>query len=167
VLIAAVERASLEIPLELHAFCPRNDDQEAEYWTPLQNRVGRLNGSIWRECGVLDACALRTIHGTIDALALPSVWPDFFPFVTLEAQALGTPVLLSDFPSQREVFANDQKSAWFVAPGDVDAWANCLVAVWKAKRRGELLAPICNVPTIEEYARRLLETYQRARRPLR
>lgn len=166
VLIAAVERARLQIPLELHMFCPRNDNEEAEYWLPLRDRVRNLGGSVWTECGVLSGTALRKIHGTIDVLALPSVWPDFCPFVTLEAQALGTPVVLSDFPSQREMFAEDQSSVWFAAPNDVSAWVNCLISVWQAKRRGELRAPTCRVPTIEDYAQRLLQTYQRARRPL-
>jgi glycosyltransferase involved in cell wall biosynthesis len=166
VLIAAVESAHLKIPLELHMFCPRNNDQEAEYWLPLRDRVNKLGGSIWHECGVLDGEALRKIHGTIDVIALPSVWPDFCPFVTLEAQALGTPVVLSDFPSQREMFAEDQSSAWFVTSDDVNGWANCLISVWQAKLRGELRAPTCRIPTIEDYARQLLQTYRCARRPL-
>jgi glycosyltransferase involved in cell wall biosynthesis len=165
VLIAAVERAHSLIPLELHMFCPRNDDEQSEYWRPLRDRVRCLEGSIWSECGVFDVSALRAIHSTIDALALPSIWPDFFPFVTLEAQALGTPVLLSDFPSQRELFNENQNTAWFVAPGDVDAWVNCLLSVWDAKRHGSLGRPVCRAPTLDQYAQTLLSTYERARRP--
>ena len=93
------------------------------------------------------------------------MWPDFFPFVTLEAQALGTPVLFSDFPPQRELFNEDRSTAWFVAPGDEDAWANCLVSVWDAKRRGKLGRPVCRAPTRDQYAQTLLRTYERARRP--
>jgi glycosyltransferase involved in cell wall biosynthesis len=167
VLIAAVERARSQVPLELHMFCPPNDNEEAEYWVPLQDRVRRLGGSIWREGGPLDGPALRRIHSTVDVLALPSVWPDFCPLVILEAQALGTPVVSSDFQSQREVFAQDQSGVWFVAPGDVDAWATCLISIWRAKLHGALRAPICCVPTIEEYAHRLVQTYHRARHPLR
>ncbi len=166
VLIAAVEQIGSEIPVELHIFCPRNGGEEAEYWLPLKDRVDQLDGATWTECGLLDGAALRKIHGRIDVLALPSVWHDFCPVVTLEAQALGTPVILSDFPSQREVFGEDQRSAWFVAPGEVSAWARCLISVWKAKQSGELRAPTCCVPNIEGYAQRLLQTYQRSQRPL-
>ena len=153
VLVEAVERARTQIPVELRMFCPRNDEEAAEYWWPLRNRVRGLAGSVWTECGVLDHASLRAIHRTIDVLAVPSTWPEYVGFVTLEAQALGTPVLLSDFPPQRELFAEDRRSGWFVAPADVDAWVACLISVWEAKCRGELRTPICRAPSVEEYAK--------------
>jgi glycosyltransferase involved in cell wall biosynthesis len=158
-LVAAVESLARRAPVELRVHCPRNADELVDYWGPLRARVERMPGSRWIEGGVLDADALRAVHREIDVLAVPSEWPEWLGLVTLEAQGLGTPVILSDVPSQRELGDADGQSCWFVPPGDATALARCLEQVWDAKRRGTLRAPAAPYPTPVEYARELLAVY--------
>jgi glycosyltransferase involved in cell wall biosynthesis len=159
VLIAAVERLRPRVPVELHVHCPRNDGEHAELARALERRVQALDGSRWHWRGVLDAPALRELHAQIDVLAVPSVWPEWLGFVTLEAQGLGTPLVLSDLASQRELADGDRRSSWFVRPGDAEALASCLAEVWERKRDGTLSAPRVVAPTARDYAAELLRLY--------
>ncbi|MDD9936099.1 MAG: glycosyltransferase, partial [Myxococcales bacterium] len=130
------------------------------YWRPLRHRSAQRPGWSWHERGVLSADELRELHRGIDVLAVPSTWPEWLGLVTLEAQGLGTPVILSDLPSQRDLASGDGRSSWFVPPGDAAALARTLVDVWEAKRDGRLEAPQPRCPSPAEYARELLEVYR-------
>jgi glycosyltransferase involved in cell wall biosynthesis len=158
-LVAAVESLVSRMPVELRVHCPANAGELADYWRPLEERVERLSGSVWSEHGALDAEALRAVHREIDVLAVPSEWPEWLGLVTLEAQGLGTPVILSDMPSQHELGEADGRSCWFVPPGDAAALARCLQNVRRAKREGKLRAPQAPYPSPAEYARQMLAVY--------
>jgi glycosyltransferase involved in cell wall biosynthesis len=147
------------VPIELRVHCPRNDGEQAEHAAALERAVRALPGSEWQWCGVLDAAALRALHAQIDVLVVPSVWPEWLGFVTLEAQGLGTPILLSDLASQRELADGDRRSSWFVPPGDEAARASCLEEVWAHKQAGTLAAPRIVAPSPAEYAAELLRLY--------
>lgn len=67
--------------------------------------------------------ALRQLVAGASTLAMPSLY-EGFGLPVLEALAAGRPVLASDVPALREV-AGDQ--ATFVAPTDVEAWADALL----------------------------------------
>jgi glycosyltransferase involved in cell wall biosynthesis len=162
VLIDAVEALRDRVPIQLHVHCPRNDGEAADYSRPLEGRVTRLPGSTWTWCGVLDEAGLRKVHRTIDVLVVPSIWPEFLGFVALEAQGLGTPLVLSDLASQRELADGDGRSSWFVRPGDATALAACLEQVWQRKREGTLAPPRSVAPSSAEYAAQLLRLYDDA-----
>lgn len=158
-LVEAVESVIDRVPVELRVHCPDNAGEHRAYWRPLSERVARLAGSTWRTEGVLDASGLRRLHGELDVLAVPSVWPEWLGLVTLEAQGLGTPVILSDYPTQRDLAEGDGRSSWLVPPGDPVALAGALEQAWRCKQAGELAAPAVDYPTPREYAERLVELY--------
>ena len=65
-------------------------------------------------------------YSAMDALALPSIEPDTFGRVCVEAQACGTPVLGSNLGGIPEAFAPD-RSGLLLPPGDVAAWTGALL----------------------------------------
>jgi len=65
--------------------------------------------------------AVAPWYGAMDALALPSIEPDTFGRVLVEAQAAGLPVLGADIGGIPEAFAPG-KSGLLLPPGDLAAW---------------------------------------------
>ncbi len=64
----------------------------------------------------------------MDALALPSIEPDTFGRVLVEAQAVGLPVLGADIGGIPEAFAAG-KSGLLLPPGDLAAWREALLGL--------------------------------------
>jgi glycosyltransferase involved in cell wall biosynthesis len=62
---------------------------------------------------------------TARALVFPSVWPENFGRVTIEALAAGLPVLASDLATPAETIG-DLGREWLEKPGDVAAWSAAL-----------------------------------------
>lgn len=75
--------------------------------------------------GPVDDAELASLYRGAVALALPTR-AEGFGLPVLEALAAGTPVLASDLPVLREVGAD---AVTYVPVGDVDAWADALVAL--------------------------------------
>ncbi|WP_368355857.1 glycosyltransferase family 4 protein [Acidithiobacillus concretivorus] len=67
-------------------------------------------------------------YSVMDALALPSIEPDTFGRVCLEAQACGTPVLGADIGGIPESFVDGQ-GGWLLPAGDVKRWENALLSL--------------------------------------
>lgn len=67
-------------------------------------------------------------YGAMDALALPSIEPDTFGRVLVEAQAAGLPVLGADIGGIPEAFAAG-KSGLLLPPGDLAAWREALLGL--------------------------------------
>ncbi|MFK7959718.1 MAG: glycosyltransferase family 4 protein [Phycisphaerales bacterium] len=66
-----------------------------------------------------------------DALLMPSRWPEVAPIVLVEAIALGTPIVGSDFGAMREVI-DETNAGWFVDPFDSPGLADQLAAALHA-----------------------------------
>ena len=62
-----------------------------------------------------------------DAVAVPSVHPESFPTIALEALAAGRPVLASDIGGLPEIVVPG--SGWLLPPGDIQAWSQRLSAI--------------------------------------
>lgn len=161
VLLAAADLATARVPIELRIYCPENADW-SDYRRAMKVEARRRPYARWIESGELDRKGLTSVHAGLDVLAVPSRWPEFFGFTTLEALSLGTPVILSDYPNQRELFGHVGEGVRFVAPGDAAALAEAVADLWKLKRRGELRVGEFHALTIEEYAAKLLELYEAA-----
>jgi glycosyltransferase involved in cell wall biosynthesis len=160
ILLDALDRATAsDVPVRARIVAATNAGEAVEYWRPLKHRTDNSPNIDWRESGVLDASALAEFHASIDVLAVPSLWPEYVGFVTLEALALGTRVILSDFPSQRELVC-DSASGALVAAGDVPALARELAACWTMKQHKSAQVPVCPAPASSEYARQLMSVYE-------
>lgn len=71
---------------------------------------------------------MRPLYAAMDAFAVPSEWLEPFGRVSIEAQACGIPVLASRIGGLPETL-HEGKSGMLVAPGDVAAWRDALIAV--------------------------------------
>lgn len=67
-------------------------------------------------------------YPAMDVLAMPSVGPEAFGRVSVEAQACGVPVLASAIGGVGETLA-DGRTGRLVAPGDADAWTDALSVI--------------------------------------
>jgi glycosyltransferase involved in cell wall biosynthesis len=72
--------------------------------------------------------AVAPWYGAMDGLALPSIEPDTFGRVLVEAQASGLPVLGANIGGIPEAFAPGQ-SGLLLPPGDVVAWRDAILAL--------------------------------------
>ncbi|MEN9786479.1 MAG: hypothetical protein RLZZ299_1743 [Pseudomonadota bacterium] len=87
-----------------------------------------------------------------DVLAFPSTWMENSPFVLREAGAAGVRILASDVPGARAV----APQARLVPPGDVEAWADALVA---ERTRGRARVPPVGFPDMASHAADVLARY--------
>lgn len=74
------------------------------------------------------AADLAAVLPVADVLAVPSLSPESFGRVAIEAQACGVPVLCSDDGGLREV-VQPGIDGQLLPPGDVSAWAQALLAI--------------------------------------
>jgi glycosyltransferase involved in cell wall biosynthesis len=72
-------------------------------------------------------------------LAVPSLWPEPFGLVALEAAALGIPVVASDVGGLRDVVFPGE-TGFLVAPGDVARWADALLRVFSLPDAGSAMS---------------------------
>jgi glycosyltransferase involved in cell wall biosynthesis len=116
VLIRAMPRVDAELEVCGDGwFVPRARD--------LAERLGiaaRIRFSGWQSPAGLEEAYARAA-----VVALPSVWPEPFGLVGLEALARGRPVVASDTGGIRD-WLSDGDGGLLVAPGDADALAECL-----------------------------------------
>ena len=69
-----------------------------------------------------------------DVVAMPSITPEPFGRVALEAQAMGRPVVAFDHGGATESIRNDE-TGWLAIPGDVSSLAAALQAALDLKPR--------------------------------
>ncbi len=97
---------------------------QAEYADSLRSRVGQSAG-----VSLLDPRDdIPEVVADLDVLALPSIEPESYGLVLVEALASGVPVVASDHGGPPEIVARaDAGAGRLVAPGDVDALARALL----------------------------------------
>lgn len=71
---------------------------------------------------------IAELHAALDVLVLPSVWPEPFGLVLLEAMASGKPVIATRHGGPLEIVAEGE-TGLLVAPGDVDELAAAMTAL--------------------------------------
>lgn len=69
-----------------------------------------------RFCGSFENARIPTVLDEMDALVIPSLWPENMPLVSLSAQAAGCPVIASDVGGLSEIIVHGKNGLLF-APG--------------------------------------------------
>jgi glycosyltransferase involved in cell wall biosynthesis len=106
---------------------------------------------------------IRRVHGEIDVLVAPSLWYENTPFVVLEAQAAGIPVVASRLGGLAEI-VEEGVSGFLFSHGNPTALAQVLgrfrgdPGLWKRLREG--IPPVKRMP---EHIREIVALYEEAR----
>jgi len=77
-------------------------------------------GALVRELPRLSRDELAALYDRIDAVVVPSLWPEPLPYVALEAQLFGRPVIASNAGGLPEIVEHE-KTGWLFRPGDQNA----------------------------------------------
>jgi len=93
--------------------------------------------------GSLLAEAMRPFLRSLDILAMTSTWPENLPFIVLEAQAAGVPVVSSRLAGVADQIGSEKL---LFEPGSVEGLAQALDYV----RRSPQAVPIVKVQTVDE-----------------
>jgi len=94
VLLAACDGLAGKVELHIHG-----DSSDRAYVSRMRHRAETM-GAIWHGAYTQDELPRRLAE--LDAVCLPSVWPDNAPLVLREAYAAGLPVVVSDTEALRE-----------------------------------------------------------------
>jgi glycosyltransferase involved in cell wall biosynthesis len=87
----------------------------------ITDRLGKGGRHVWRPW----SADVVPFYAAMDILALPSIGPETFGRVLVEAQACGVPVLGSRNGGISEAM-EDGVTGWLLPPGDVAAWTAAL-----------------------------------------
>lgn len=105
---------------------------------------------------------------SIDLLVVPSIWPEPFGRVVVEAYGAGVPVLASRIGGLPDLVAGDG-NAWLVPPGDAAALASRMAAIADAGRgalpSSRTFVPILEATSVDTMEQAYARLYEQARRP--
>lgn len=110
--------------------------------------------------GTFERNELAKIYQSFDILVFPTLWPEPYPLVVLEALSCKTPVLASKIGSLPELIEHGY-NGWLLEPQNVDEWRlffNKLVANYEIFERLNP-KPLVNF-SFEEHAEKLAEMYK-------
>jgi glycosyltransferase involved in cell wall biosynthesis len=99
---------------------------------------------------------IAELHAALDVLVLPSVWPEPFGLVLLEAMASGKPVIATRHGGPLEIVA-DGETGLLVTPGDAEELAEAMTALVTDRARRERMgrAARARVESVFDAARHL------------
>jgi len=120
------------------------------------NRLTREGSPQIELCGSLAPTQMPDFLRSLDVLVVPSLWRENTPFVLLEAQALGVPVIASDVAGVAEAVP---EGGLTFESGQVDALADKLVQ-WRREKRQPSVGP---VRSAAEMAADTIELYEQIR----
>lgn len=132
IIIGAMPELLREVP-DLTLVIAGPDDGSGQAWKDLADRLDL--GDRVRFEGFLSETDKVAAFSAADVFVLPSEW-EAFGLVLLEAQACGTPSLVSDRGGPREVI-EDGRTGLVVPYGDEGAWKAALVGLLQDDHRRE------------------------------
>jgi len=137
---------------------PRTDRKHTIYLRELANGDPRIRfpGPYARE-------EIGRVHAEIDVLVAPSIWYENTPFVMLEAQAAGIPIVASNLGGLAEII-DEGKSGFLFDYGNATALAQVLARFRDDPTLlGRLRAGVPKVKRMTEHIRELVSLYEEVR----
>jgi glycosyltransferase involved in cell wall biosynthesis len=153
VLLDAAERLPADARIEFHIWGLARTPETQAYRATVVRNAQSLGNVYFR--GEADSYGP---YEHIDVLAVPSIWAETGPFVVLEAQAVGVPVVGSDLGGIAERVTSGRDGVLFPT-GDAEALAAILLRLWRDPAELSRLRSPVPVRTIADVARETLETY--------
>lgn len=122
-------------------------------------RLRRLAGAHVHFMGRLDRAGVWRLLGEVDALLAPSLWYETYCYAVHEAQAAGTPVIVSDLGVLAEA-VQDGVNGLLAPPGDVAAWRAAVTRlIAEPELASRLAASAAAPPTVEAHIAQLAQAY--------
>ena len=126
----------------------------------LQSRFPEAIMPGWQD-GAQVAASMRAAR----AIVFPSLWYEGQPLTVLEAQAAGTPVIVSDGCAGRDAVTHERTGLWFQS-GSVDDLAVALIRLQDDETVSRMSAEAhrnfwSNPPTVARHAEALMTIYRR------
>ncbi len=106
--------------------------------------------------GTVAPSELAQAFGAADVFVLPSTWHENSPLILLDSVQSSTPVLASDIGGVRDVVQH-QQNGWLFPMGDAAALRAQMQALIDDPQQIEQVRASMRLPTIEEYARQMLD----------
>jgi glycosyltransferase involved in cell wall biosynthesis len=153
VFLDAAERVPSDARIEFHIWGIARTAATQAYREEIMRDLQALRRVVFH--GEADSL---TPYEDIDVLVVPSLYVETGPFVVLEAQAAGVPVIGSNLGGIAERVEPGRNGLLFPV-GDGGALAEILVRLWRDPMQLEQLRPTDPVRTVEDVARETLETY--------
>lgn len=122
---------------------------------PLSGWIKNVNDVTIVSHGRIDESSLPSFYSNVDVIAIPSVWPEGFGRVVVEAMAAGKPVIVSDNGGLRDVAAGC-KGATLVPVGDVAALHSAISRYVKAPSRCRADGAACRHHVARKYTQPML-----------
>jgi len=119
VLVEAIKRLPLDIPIELRLYGRANNEEGQAYLEKLQKTSNHDSRILF--CGEVTDKDYPEIFNNFDILAVPSLLLETGPLVALEAFAAGIPVMGSNLGGISELVASGVNGI-LLEPGNVKAW---------------------------------------------
>jgi glycosyltransferase involved in cell wall biosynthesis len=138
------------------------------YGGPLRDRHLRQRldpghvGGLWEYRGAFSFADLARILTNLDAVIIPSLWPETGPLVWMEAISAGLPVIASRIGALAERVHHGEDGLLF-EPGDPHALADAMARLiddYPRLRRGALQR---TVPSVRDVAQQITGIYEEAR----
>jgi glycosyltransferase involved in cell wall biosynthesis len=92
--------------------------------------------------GVVVGAEKEALLGNSDVVVVPSVWPEAFGLVTIEALAAGTPVIASEVGALPELVRHGE-TGYVLPTGDVPAWTEALCRLAERPDVVRSMRPAC------------------------
>ncbi len=145
--------ATLDVYGELQAY-----HGDTRYLEPLQNRLQQPGVRVH---GAQPRAVVRRALASLDALVVPSVWPENAPLTILEAHAAGVAVVASDIGGLPELVRHNDNGLLF-RPGDTNHLHASLARLcFEDGLLPKLRRSATTPPSMDTYAARMVARYRK------
>lgn len=159
VLVDAVRRLPFSIPIKLEIYCLRPKAVEEKiYYEKVSDMISKDHRiSLGPELS-RDKAPIALAES--DLLAVPSQWLETGPYVVLEAQAAGIPVLGSNLGGIAELIQHGV-NGWLVSASDISAWSKAIAMLAEDRNKlEELCCEIRSVRSMGDVAKEMSHVYE-------
>ncbi|MGC8824445.1 MAG: glycosyltransferase [Bacteroidales bacterium] len=153
VLIDAIKLLPKDFPVEVHFLGPYWDD--TSYGRTMLKRI--RGDRRFKEPMLLPPSEVLSYISSMDALVVPSLWPETGPFVVHEAFRAGIPVIGTRAAGIAERVEHLHSGLLFDW-GNARQLADCIELMYRRKKKGELFS-IPQLPDISAMANRMVQIY--------
>ncbi|MDP8222095.1 MAG: glycosyltransferase, partial [Candidatus Lernaella stagnicola] len=160
VLLDAMEQLDPTLPVELHLYGEQEVWNEDIYGQEIAAQAERLPNVVVR--GRFSPEQVGTVHAEIDAMVVPSIWPENSPVSILEALTLGTPVICADGEGMTNLITHGQNGLVFQSRNVADLTAKIIELATSPELRERVTAGAHNLRTISQDAERFEAVYREA-----